>query len=176
MLTITSVTLTEPWTLSTVMVWAVNIIFLTLSPRVGRVMSERRRPSCYLFVVLLFSQPLDLGVVDGQVPAVSVAQLVAAAAEQSLPLGWHRLQGGQHRPAALRTTGLTGHIHRTAVIQVPDRTLVETGREKVLQYTNEELAGGKSEGWCRKASFLRAWLNHISLKNSWSWEAHKSSI
>lgn len=76
-------------------------------------------------MVLLVPQPFDLGVVDGQVPAVSVAQLVAAAAEQSLPLGRHRLQGGQHRPAALRTTGLTGHIHRTAVIQVTDRTLIE---------------------------------------------------
>lgn len=52
------------------------------------------RPSRYLFVVLLVSQTFDLVAVDGQVPAVGVAQLVAAAAEQSLPLGRHRLQRG----------------------------------------------------------------------------------
>lgn len=71
-------------------------------------------------MVLLVSQTFDLGIVNGQVPAVCVAQLVTAAAEQGLPLGRHWLKGGQHRPAAL---GLTGHVHRAAVVQVTDRTL-----------------------------------------------------
>lgn len=74
-------------------------------------------------MVRLVSQPFDLGVVDGQVPAVGVAQLVAAAAEQSLALGRHGLQGRQHRPAALRPAGLTGQVHGTAVVQIPDWTL-----------------------------------------------------
>lgn len=85
-------------------------------------------PSSYLLVVLLVPEPLDLGVVDGQLPAVGLAQLVAAAAEQRLPLGRHRLQGGQHRAAALRPAGLTAHVQRAAavVVQLGHRTLTET--------------------------------------------------
>lgn len=83
-------------------------------------------------MVLLVSQSFDLGVVDGQVPAVGLAQLVAAAAEQSLTLGRHGLQGGQHCPAALGTARLTGQVHCAAVVQVANRTLVETGRRKAV--------------------------------------------
>lgn len=76
-------------------------------------------------MVRLISQSFNLGVVDGQIPAVCVAQLVAAAAEQSLTLRRHWLKGGQHRPAALWPAGLTGNVHGAAVVQVTDRTLMD---------------------------------------------------
>lgn len=76
-------------------------------------------------MLVLVAQTFDLGVVHGQVPAVRLAQLVAAAAQQSLSLGRHRLQGGQHGPGALWAARLPGHVHYAAVIQVADGTLAQ---------------------------------------------------
>lgn len=84
---------------------------------------EYRHPTPHLLV--LVPQPLHFGVVHRQVPAVAVAQLIAAAAEQSVALRRHWLQRRQHCPAALRTTRLTLQVQLTAIIQITNRTLLD---------------------------------------------------